>query len=207
LLVLGAGAEPSPGGIAAGILAVVGGTLAGILFLVGLLVGETDEAFANIYSGAVTLQNIFPSTSQRTLSVVIAAIGTGLAAWLTMERYETFLFLIGSVFVPLFGTFIADHFVSRSRRIDVGELYRAEGSYWFSGGVRVAALIPWVAGFLVYHWIAPTGPEWWTTMITSLFGVPLSEQLLWLGASVPSFGVAFLIAAVTTRLSSSSWRE
>jgi hypothetical protein len=73
--------------------------------------------------------------------------------------------------------------------------------------VRVAALIPWVAGFLVYHWIAPTGPEWWTTMITSLFGVPLSEQLLWLGASVPSFGVAFLIAAVTTRLSSSSWRE
>ncbi|MEA2459980.1 MAG: nucleobase:cation symporter, family, partial [Actinomycetota bacterium] len=72
LLVLGPGASPSPGAIAGGILAVAGGSIAGLLFLVGLLVGETDEAFANIYSGAVSLQNIFPRASYRGLCLGVA---------------------------------------------------------------------------------------------------------------------------------------
>ncbi|MGH2729301.1 MAG: purine-cytosine permease family protein [Actinomycetota bacterium] len=195
LLVLGAGAEPSPGGIAAGILAIAGGSIAGILFLVGLLVGETDEAFADIYSGAVTLQNIFPRMPKNVLALGIAVIGTLLAAWLTMERYESFLFLIGSVFIPLFGILAADHFVNRRGRIDVGELYRADGDYWFTGGIRLPAFVPWIAGFVVFHWVNPGGlPSWWTDGVSSIFGTPLSDRLPWLGASIPSFVVAFLLA-------------
>jgi NCS1 family nucleobase:cation symporter-1 len=195
LLVLGAGAEPSPGGIAAGVLAIAGGSIAGVLFLVGLLVGETDEAFADIYSGAVTLQNVFPKLSQSALALGISAIGTVLAAWLTMERYESFLFLIGSVFVPLFGILAADHFVNRRGRIEVDELYRDGGHYWFTAGVRLKSLLPWLAGFVVFHWVNPGGlPSWWVDGVSSVFGTPLSERLPWLGASIPSFAVAFLLA-------------
>ena len=198
LLVLAGGAEPSPGGVAAGILALAGGSLAGILFLLGLLVGETDEAFADVYSAAISLQNIWPRLSQTIAVVAVAFVSTLLAAWLTMERYESFLFLIGSVFVPLFGLLTADYFVRRRRRIDVAGLYERNGTYWFGGGVRVASLVPWIAGFVLYHWILPTGPAWWTDWISG-WATPLSAGAGWLNASVPSFVLSFVLTLVLVR--------
>lgn len=194
LLVLGPGAEPSPAGIATGVLAVAGGSVAGVLFLAGLLAGETDEAFADVYSGALSLRNIFPGLSRTAATLGIAGVSTGLAAWLTMERYESFLFLLGSVFVPLFGILVADHFFNRQRRVDVAALYEEDGPYWYSRGVRLTALAPWVAGFAVYHWIAPTGPGWWLAWADGLVGTPLSVRWPWLSASVVSFAVAFAAA-------------
>jgi purine-cytosine permease-like protein len=177
LLILGAGAEPSPAGIASGILALGGGTLAGILFLVGLLVGETDEAFADVYSGAMSLKNVFPKVRREIFVLGVTAVALLLAGWLTMERYESFLFLIGSVFVPLFGVFIAHYHV---RRGDVTG--RAPGAF-----------VAWVLGFLVYHWIAPTGPDWWLDLFAALPGDALSVSTPWLSASIPSFFVALLV--------------
>lgn len=194
LLVLGTDASPDPAGIAAGILALAGGSVAGLLFLVALLVGETDEAFADIYSGAVSLQNIWPRASQRGLAIAIAAVAVGLAAWLTMDRYEAFLLLLGSVFVPLFGILAADHFLNRRGHIDIDELYRPAGSYWFTNGFRLRAIVPWIAGFLVYHWVLPTGPAWWLDGVSTVLGTPLNERLPWLSASLLSFLAAFLLA-------------
>jgi NCS1 family nucleobase:cation symporter-1 len=193
MLVLSTGATPDPAGIAGGILAVAGGSIAGVLFLVGLLVGETDEAFADIYSGAVCLQNISPKSSRKALTVGIAAIAAVLATWLTMERYETFLFLMGSVLVPLFGLLAAEYFVTRRRILDVAALYARRGPYWFSGGFRLQPLVPWAAGFITYQWIAPIGPEWWIDAVRALLGPALSVHWPWLPASLPSLGVAFLV--------------
>ena len=194
LLVLGPGADPSPAGVATGVLAVAGGSIAGVLFLAGLLAGETDEAFADVYSGALSLRNIFPRLSRTAATLGIAGVSCALAAWLTMDRYESFLFLLGSVFVPLFGILVADHFVNRRRRVVVEDLYREGGRYWYSRGVRVAALAPWLAGFAAYHWIAPTGPDWWLAWAEGLAGTPLSVRWPWLSASVVSFAVAFVAA-------------
>jgi len=187
LIVLGTGQTAEPAGIALGVLAIAGGTVAGLLFLVGLLVGETDEAFADIYSGAVSLQNIWPRASRAVLIVVIAALATGLAATLTMQLYENFLFLVGSVFVPLFGVLVVSYL---------------SGAGTTAFAPRWAALVSWLVGFLVYHWIAPTGPDWWLESSSSVFGTPLSERWGWLGASVPSFVAAATMAWLLARLSS-----
>ena len=192
LLVLNAGAVPDPGGIALGILAIAGGSIAGILFLFGLLVGETDEAFANLYSTAVSVQNVLPRVSHRVLIVVVAVIGAGLAAFLTMTAYESFLFFIGSVFVPLFGILAADHFVARRGDLDVAALYETNGRYWFTGGFRVAALIPWVVGFAVFHWVNPSPLGWWMEAVADVVGTPLSTKMTWLPGSVPAFAFSFL---------------
>ena len=48
---------------------VAAGGLASVLALLALTVDETDEAFANVYSTAVSLQNLFPRVSQRLLIV------------------------------------------------------------------------------------------------------------------------------------------
>ena len=200
LLVLTTSAAPTPEGIAAGILAIAGGSVAGILFLVGLLVGETDEAFADIYSGAVSMQNIFPKLSVRTSTIGIAVVATLLAAWLNMVRYEQFLFLIGSVFVPLFGILIAVYLTSRNE-LETDDLYREGGRYWYASGIRWGAFVPWIAGFVAYHWVAPTGPSWWTDGVADLFGTPLSVRWPWLSASLVAFVVAFALMWVSTRSS------
>jgi putative hydroxymethylpyrimidine transporter CytX len=187
LLVLAAGAAATPAGVAAGILGLAGGSLAGVLFLAALLVGETDEAFADMYSGALSLRNVVPALAQRPLIVVIAAAATLLAGWLSMARYESFLFLIGSVFVPLFGCFAAHRLVSPRH----GEGTRR--------AVEAVALVPWLLGFIVYHWVSPTGPDWWLELTARAVGDPLIGRFGWLPASLPSFGVSFLVALLLLR--------
>jgi NCS1 family nucleobase:cation symporter-1 len=199
LIVLVSGEQPSPAGMAAGILALAGGSIAGILFLVGLLVGETDEAFADIYSGSVSLKNAFPKVPQLVLVLGIGVLATGLAAALSMDRYETFLFLIGSVFVPLFGVLIADYFIRARRRVDTEKLFTKDGPYWYRGGVRIRALLPWMLGFATFHWILPTGPAWWVETVASVVGTPLVDKFGWLSASVPAFVVSFLTSLALLR--------
>lgn len=200
LIVLGSGSAPSPAGVAAGLLSIAGGAVAGLCFLVGLLVGETDEAFADMYSGAVSLQNVFPRAPQRVLIVAIAGISGLLAGFLTMASYETFLFLLGSVFVPLFGVLAADYFFGPSPLVEEAALFQRPGRYWFTGGWRLSALVPWIVGFLVYHWITPTGPGWWVDLVARVLGASPSTRLPWLSASVPSFFAAFVLALVTARI-------
>ena len=205
LLVIANDAAPSPEGVAAAILALAGGSIAGVVFLVGLLAGETDEAFADIYSGAMSLQNIWPRVPQRVFVLAIGGIATLLAAWLSMTRYELFLFLIGSVFTPLFGVLVADYFIARRRSIQVDQLYVVGGSYWYARGVAWDSFLPWLAGFVVYHWlVGPVGPFplWWQELTGNLFGSALATKVPWLGASIPSFATAALLTLVVRRLSS-----
>jgi purine-cytosine permease-like protein len=191
MLVLGAGAAPTPGGIAAGILAIAGGSLAGILFLIGLLVGETDEAFANIYSSAVSLQNVFERISHKVFVVAIALVGTALAAGFDMLAYESFLFLIGSVFVPLFGVFAVSLYLERRGRVVAPPV----------------AFVAWAAGFVLYHWISPSPLGWWMDLVTGVVGDPLSVTFPWLSASPASFLLAGTIAVAASRPVSSAHRK
>jgi nucleobase:cation symporter-1, NCS1 family len=191
LLVLGAGSVPSPAGVADGIATLAGGTMV----LVVLLVGETDEAFADIYSAAVSSQNLAPRLNQRVAIVAVAAIGAGLAAWLLglpdegVLTYEFFLLLIGSVFVPLFAVFLADHLVLRNR----------EGA---RRGVSVPALLSWALGFVAYHALTEVGPAGWVSAVKGAAGALGLPHPLFGGAvpaSVLAFAVAFVAAIALIR--------
>src|SRR5205823_10063244 len=116
------------------LIAAIAGLTIGWVALLILLVDETDEGFANVYSTAVSIQNIAPQLSQRTLSLVIGALVLALAELLPLTQYESFLLLIGSVFVPLFGVLAADYFLLRRSRYDPHALFEARGPYWYSGG-------------------------------------------------------------------------
>ena len=204
LLILGAGAtEPSVTGIADGIVGLAGGTL----LLIALLVGETDEAFADIYSAAVSTQNLAPRLNQRAMIVGVSVLGVAIGAWLFRQpgegifAYESFLFLIGSIFVPLFAVFVADYFVlGRRRPYRKQSLFDPRGPYRFAAGFRLEALGAWIAGFAVYHWVLPTGPAGWVQRVTDLTGGPLFGGNA--PASIVSFAVAFgifLLLGLATR--------
>src|SRR5438067_109670 len=169
LLVLGAGlSDTSPAGLGTAIASLAGGWVV----LLALLVGETDEAFADIYSAAVSSQNLRERIPQRGAVLAVAAAGTGLAAWLGLRPrlaigdYESFLFLLGSVFVPLFGVFVADYFLLGRRGHREADLFGRPGAG--SGpAVRGRAFLAWLLGFAVYQWAVPTGPGGWRSAVGS----------------------------------------
>lgn len=181
------------------IMTVVGGWAALLL----LLADETDNGFANIYSTAVSIQNIVPKARQRWLAVLVGALCFVIAVNVNIVQYQNFLFLIGAFFVPLFGVLAVDYFIVRRRRYDLAALYRSDGRYWYRNGINLWAVAAWLAGFVAYQWIVPTEIPGWKSLLQAAASVlhmpfPLSAQYPWLGASIPSFLVSaalYLVAA------------
>lgn len=193
ILVLAAGlTDATPVGLAQEIAALAGGWIV----MLTLLVGETDEAFADIYSAAVSTLNLGDRVSRRGAILAVAAGGVALATWLGLKpgagivAFESFLFLLGSVFIPLFGVFVGDFFLLH--RGASGEPRSSEATG--TPGIRIAALAAWAIGFLVYQWSVPTGPAAWQgalgTLIQGWLHLPYPLAGSAMGASVPSFAAA-----------------
>lgn len=168
--------------------AVVAGGVAAILALLALLVTETDEAFANVYSAAVSLQNLVPQAPQALLIAAVSGAAIGGALVIDLVSYQGFLLLLGSVFVPLFAVLLADWLLA-GLHYSEREIFRAPA--WRPGLVGA-----WVAGFGLYQWLFPTGPSWWIDAVQRF------DPPGWgIGATVPSFAVSFALAAVVALVS------
>jgi nucleobase:cation symporter-1, NCS1 family len=155
--------------------AVAAGGVASAVALLALTVDETDEPFANVYSAAVSLQNLLPQVPQRLLIVLVAGAATIGALLVELGRYQSFLFLLGSFFVPLFGVLAADFLLGTARET----------------AIRWSGMGAWLAGFAFYQWIQPTGPAWWTDLLGEAPGAGEFTG----GASLPSFALAFALYA------------
>jgi nucleobase:cation symporter-1, NCS1 family len=182
VLVLSRGVDPNHPELI--LTAIAGGGAAAALALLALTVDETDEAFANVYSAAVSLQNLFPRVSQRALIVGVSVLATAGALAIDMRSYQRFLLLLGAVFVPLLGVLLAHWLLSGAHytRADV-----------FEGPViRPGAVIAWAAGFFLYEWLyQPADLGFWSEWLSHL-PTPSYQT----GASLPSFALAFVIASV-----------
>jgi len=156
----------------------------GSLCFAVLAARELDQSFADVYSTAVSIQNLRPLWDRRVLAGVIAALTTAGALWLNIADYENFLVLIGSVFVPMSAVLIADYFVTSRGHWDLSAAARS----------RWLMLLPWAAGFVTYQLINPGYVSWWASAWTS-FGHDIGfTPASWMSASILSFAVA---AAVT----------
>ena len=153
--------------------AVATGGVAGALALLALTVDETDEPFANVYSAAVSLQNLVPRAPQRLLVLGCTAVAIAGALTIDLFAYQGFLFLLGSFFVPLFGVLAADYLLGPGHPV----------------AVRWSGIAAWIAGFGLYQWIQPTGPEWWTSFVGESARVSI-------GASLPAFAASFALYAL-----------
>jgi putative hydroxymethylpyrimidine transporter CytX len=161
------------------------GTVAFGLVALGLItVHETDNAFADLYSAVLSTQNVGIKTRQWPLAIAFGAISTALAFVIALvpatlvSGYQSFLLLIGSVFIPLFGVVLVDYFVVRRSRLEVDELYLKTGGFWFRGGVSWKAVLAWIVGFAVYH---------------LFYNVTLLQGF---GSSIPSLGCAAALYAL-----------
>jgi nucleobase:cation symporter-1, NCS1 family len=188
ILVLSRGVDPAHPELI--LTAIAGGGAAAALALLALTVDETDEAFANVYSAAVSMQNLAPRMSQRALIVVTSIVATAGALAIDIRSYQRFLLLLGAVFVPLLGVLVA-HWLAAGAR------YTAE--HVFAGpAFRPGSIAAWAAGFLVYEWLyQPPDLGFWTRLLHHL---PTPSYQI--GASLPSFAVAFALTLLVRALDS-----
>ncbi len=161
--------------------AIAAGGAASVVALLALTVDESDEAFANVYSGAVSMQNLLPEVPQRLLVAGTAAVATVGALLIDLRNYQPFLYLLGSFFVPLLGVLLADWLMS-GRRYGREDIFGAPE-------LRAETVAAWLTGFCLYQWLYPDGPAWWTRLVAHTH----PHALPWGGASLPSFAVAFAL--------------
>lgn len=157
----------------ADVVEILTGLEIGAVALVIVAFSTITTAFLDVYSTAVSTQNLFPQLREGHLILAAGFIGTLVAAVFPIERYESFLLLIGGVFVPLFGIVLADYFLLRRRKLSVQELFKRGGAYWYVHGVNPIAMIAWVTGVVTYY--------------------ACTENGLSTGASIPSLTAASVI--------------
>jgi putative hydroxymethylpyrimidine transporter CytX len=158
---------------------------AGAIAVAILVLDEIDEAFANLYSTALSAQNLRPTLDRRVVAVLVGALSTGLALLTDMKQYEGFLFLIGSVFVPLLAAMLVDYFLAR-RHWDVGPLAPS----------RPLMILPWALGFATYQLLNPGTVPGWSNLWIGAQGALHFSPPVWLSASITSFVVAGVAAAL-----------
>jgi len=168
----------------------------GIAFaaLLAITVDESEKAFADIYSTAVSLQNLMPRVSQRLLITIVSVAATGLALALDLGNYQNFLYLLGSFFVPLFGVLVADWLVARAHYAPEDVF---DGAEW-----RSSRFVAWLVGFCLYQWLSPVGPAWWTRLVAHTHPGNVSFT-----ASLPSFCAAFVLTLALTLSSRAAARR
>jgi putative hydroxymethylpyrimidine transporter CytX len=163
---------------------------------------ELDQSFADVYSTAISVQNLRPLWDRRVLAGVITALTTAGALWLNIADYENFLTLLGSVFVPMSAVLITDYFADYLA-VPHGE---ARGNRWdlsASARSRWPMLLPWAVGFVIYQLINPGYVSWWASAWSS-FGHDVGfTPASWMSASILSFcaaGIMTLLVRGMTKL-------
>ena len=136
----------------------------GLIALSLILVDEIDNAYGDVYSGAVSTHSIKPSMSIRQWGLGLAVLCTGLALVLPMHSLEPFLLLLSSVFVPLYGVILG--------RLGVGQSSFAPPQR----KVDFTAALLWLAGVATYHALAKWAPQWGSALPT----LALTFTLAWL---------------------------
>jgi NCS1 family nucleobase:cation symporter-1 len=119
----------------------------------------------NIAANVVSPANDFSHLAPRKISfrlggLITGVVGVLLMPWKLVADPSGYIFtwLVGysALLGPIGGIMIADYFVIRRKQLDVNALYRTRGSYTFSGGFSIVAIValvlailPNLPGFLV----------------------------------------------------------
>ena len=136
----------APSGEVNALLLALAGAGLGIPLLL-ILLDESENAFADIHSAAVS-GGVLWRLKVEHLALAIGVICTLIACFAPLAQYQNFLLLIGSVFAPLFGVVLVDHFLVRKRSAQVTTALFC----W-------PALLVWAGGVSTYHLLANVYPD------------------------------------------------
>ena len=137
----------------------------GLIALSLILIDEVDNAYGDVYSGAVSSHSLWPRWGVRRWGLGVAVACTFGALVLPMHSLEPFLLLLSSVFVPLFGVIL-------------GRLAWGANAAALLAHARRAHAVPiaiWLAGIACYHLLPRLAPALGSALPTLV----LSFALAW----------------------------
>ncbi|MFF3511729.1 NCS1 family nucleobase:cation symporter-1 [Streptomyces sp. NPDC004129] len=106
---------------------------------------------ANVVSPAYDLSNLLPRlVSFRTGALITGVVGILIMPWKLIANPHVYIFtwlgFVGGLLGTVAGILVADYWIVRRTRLALGELYRAEGRYWYTGGWNLRAVAAFVIG-------------------------------------------------------------
>lgn len=108
--------------------------IAGVVILIGSTVTTT---FLDAFSAGVSAGSISQKLKEKPAAIAVSVAGILLAIFAPVQRFESFLYLIGSVFAPMIAIQIADYFILKRKNN--------------TGSADWVNLILWGVGFLGYR--------------------------------------------------------
>lgn len=153
-----------------------GGAIATIVVILALfavsLATLTTNVAANLVSPSYDFSNALPRLiSFRTGGLITAVIGIVIQPWNLLANPNVYVFtwlgFYGGALGTIAGVLIADYWVIRRTRLRLGDLYRPNGAYRYTGGFNWRALVAFGLGAILavggaYSAIGadgnPTGP-------------------------------------------------
>lgn len=115
----------------------------GLVALVIVLFSTVTTTFLDVYSAGVSTANLNKKVNEKFAAVIACVVGSLLAMFVPISQYENFLYLIGSVFAPLFAILFVDYFLLHKKDIDPSRSH------------SIRNIILWVIGFIVYRLLMP----------------------------------------------------
>lgn len=111
----------------------------GVMALLLVFFSTVTTTFLDAYSAGISFYNLTTKWDERLVAIVFTLIGLAIAILSPVSAYESFLYLIGSVFAPLYGILFVDYFLLNKRTVD-DQLK-----------IHVGNSLLWAIGVISYH--------------------------------------------------------
>lgn len=126
------------------------GFILGILLLMIVLAQWSTNTSANVVPAATIFSNVGGPKIPFWVGVLIAGIiGTLAQPWSLFDVLNQALLIIGGILSSIVGILFTDYYILRKRRVNVQELYVADGQFRYLNGFNMAGMIAWIAGGIV----------------------------------------------------------
>lgn len=131
------------------------GIVLGILMLMIVLAQWSTNTSANIIPAATIFSNVGGPKMPFWVGVMIAGvIGILAQPWSLFDILNSALLVIGGILSSIVGILFADYYLIRKRRVNVTDLYEANGQFKYMKGFNLAGLIAWIVGGVIANMLS-----------------------------------------------------
>lgn len=124
----------------------------GFFLLIVVFAQWSTNTAANLMPPSMVMLNIFPKLKYSTSTIICGILSILIMPW-KLESQGGFLVMvqawISQMLGPIIGIILIDYFVIRKTKINVQDLYTANGIYQYGNGFNMSAIISLFASFVI----------------------------------------------------------
>jgi NCS1 family nucleobase:cation symporter-1 len=123
-----------------------------LVLLIVIALDESTINVMNLYTGGLSLSNLFEGPGRFWNTLFVGVVSTGLSALpVLLDRMVPLTTALGNLFAPLAGVLLFHYVFVERMRIDIAALFDPKGIYHYWHGVNVTAVLWCFLGGGVYY--------------------------------------------------------